>query len=54
MNNVSITEKYTLFILKEKKNLYTQDVKPYLIVSMIIEMMIDGNLEIAIKIAKEC
>ncbi len=31
---------------KRKKNLYAERVKPYLIVSMIIEMMLDGNLEI--------
>lgn len=46
MNNINITEKYILCMLKEKKNLYAQEVKPYIIVSMIIEMMIDGNLEI--------
>ncbi len=31
MNNVNITEKYTLCMLKEKKNLYAERVKPYLI-----------------------
>lgn len=46
MNNVSITEKYALCLLKEKKNFYLAEVKPYLIASMIVEMMIDENLEI--------
>ena len=49
MNKVNITEKYTLCILKEKKNLYRREVTPYLIVSMIVEMMLDENLEITDK-----
>ena len=49
MNDVNITEKYTLCILKEKKNLYRREVTPYLIVSMIVEMMLDENLEITDK-----
>ena len=36
-------------MLKEKKNLYVQQVKPYIIISMIVEMMIDENLEITDK-----
>ncbi len=46
MEDINIAEKYTLCMLKEKKNLYEMRVKPYIIVSMIIEMMINGNLEI--------
>ena len=46
MKDVNISEKYTLCVLKEKKNLYVQEVKPYIIISMIVEMMIDENLEI--------
>ena len=46
MNNVSITEKYTLCMLKEKKTLLENVVAPYIIVSMIVEMMLDENLEI--------
>ncbi len=49
MKDINITEKYTLCVLKEKKNLYVQQVKPYIIVSMIVEMMIDENLEITDK-----
>ena len=50
MNNCSITEKYALCILKERKNLYENgDVFAYLVVSMILEMMIDGNLDIVEK-----
>ena len=45
----TITEKYALCMLKEKKYLNTQYTKPYLIMSMIIEMMIDENLEITDK-----
>ena len=46
MNKVNITEKYTLCMLKEKKTLYEKELTPYLIVSMIVEMMLDDNLEI--------
>lgn len=46
MNNVTITEKYALCMLKEKKNLYETELVPHLFISMIIEMMLDGNLEI--------
>ena len=46
MNNINITEQYILCMLKEKKNLYAKEVKPYIIVSMIIEMIMDENLEI--------
>ena len=49
MNNVSITEKYTLCMLKEKKTLYEKELAPYLIVSMVVEMMLDENLEITDK-----
>ena len=49
MNNVNITEKYTLCMLKEKKTLYEKELTPYLIVSMIIEMMLDENLEVTDK-----
>lgn len=50
MNNVNITEKFALCMLKEKKNLYSERVKPYLITSMIIEMLLNGNLEITDKV----
>ena len=33
-------------MLKEKKNLYETELVPHLFISMIIEMMLDGNLEI--------
>ena len=36
-------------MLKEKKTLHEKELSPYLIVSMIVEMMLDGNLEIADK-----
>ncbi len=49
MNNVNITEKYTLCLLKEKKILNNRYVTPYLIVSMMVRMMLDGNLEITDK-----
>ena len=45
MNKVNITEKYTLCMLKEKKTLYEKELAPYLIVSMIVEMMLDENIE---------
>lgn len=46
MNNVNITEEYALCMLKEKKLLYGKELTPYLIVSMIVEMMLDDNLSI--------
>ncbi len=46
MNNVNITEKYALCMLKEKKTLHEKELSPYLIVSMIVEMMLEGDLEI--------
>lgn len=47
MNNFSITEKYALCILKERKNLYENgDIFAYLVLSMTLEMMLDGNLDI--------
>ena len=49
MNKETITEKYALCMLKEKKNLQGRELTPYLIVSMIIEMMLDENLEITDK-----
>ncbi len=49
MDNINITQKYTLCMLKEKKTLYEKELSPYLIVSMIVEMMLDGNLEITDK-----
>lgn len=44
MDNVSITEQYALCMLKEKKTLHEEELSPYLIVSMIVEMMLDDNL----------
>lgn len=49
MNTATITEKYALCALEEKKNLYNHEIGAYLIASMIVEMMEDGNLEIAEK-----
>lgn len=49
LNNANITEKFALCMLQEKKNLYAERVKPYLIASMIIEMLLNGNLEITDK-----
>ena len=49
MNQVTITEKYALGMLKEKGKLEDSEVKPHLLVSMIVEMMLDGNLEITDK-----
>ena len=46
MNNTSITEKYALCMLKEKKKLYDDILISYLFISMIVEMMLDDNLEI--------
>lgn len=49
MNNVSITEKYALCMLKEKRSFYESELTPHLFVSMVVEMMLDENLEITNK-----
>ncbi len=49
MKKMTITEKYVLCMLKEKKTLHEKELTPYLIISMIIEMMLDENLEITDK-----
>lgn len=49
MNNVSITEKYALCMLKEKRKLYESELTPHLFVSIVVEMMLDENLEITNK-----
>ena len=49
MNNINITEKYALCMLKEKRKFYETELTSHLLVSMIIEMMLDGNLEISNK-----
>ena len=46
MSNVNITEKYALCVLKEKNTLKGNDLTPYLVVSMIVESMLNGNLTI--------
>lgn len=46
--NITITEKYALFMLKEKKNLYGSEM-PYLFMSMLVEMMLEGKVEITEK-----
>ena len=43
---MTITEKYALFLLKEHKKLYDNETSPYLLVSMMSEMIINDNLEI--------
>lgn len=49
MDNVTITEKYALCMLKEKKKFYESELTPHLVMSMIIEMMLSDNLEITAK-----
>lgn len=49
MKNKKITEKYALCLLKEKENLYSGEVSPFLVVSMLVDMMLDDNLEITEK-----
>lgn len=44
--NITITEKYALFMLKEKRNLYGSEM-PYLFMSMLVEMMLEGKVEFA-------
>lgn len=48
MNNETITEKYLLCMLKEKK-ITNSDLLVHVFASMIIEMMLEGNLEITEK-----
>jgi hypothetical protein len=49
MNDITITEKYALCTLKEKRNFYENELAAHLLVSMIIEMMLNGNLKISDK-----
>jgi len=49
MKNITITEQYALFVVKEKKKLFHGDYLPYLCVSILIEMEVDGNLVITDK-----
>lgn len=49
MNNITITEKYALCMLKDKRKFYETELTSQLLVAMIIEMMLDGNLEISNK-----
>lgn len=49
MNDITITEKYALCMLKEKRKFYETELTSHLLVSMIIEMMLDGNLEVGNK-----
>lgn len=49
MNGITITEKYALCMLKEKRKFYETELTSHLLVSMIIEMMLDGNLEVGNK-----
>ena len=49
MNTATITEKYALCMLKEKKTLHEKELSPYLIVSMLVEMMLEESLEITDK-----
>ena len=44
MKNISITERFALFVIKEKGKLYYNSYLPYVCVSMAIEMILDGTL----------
>lgn len=53
MDNLTVTEKYAICILKSRKNLYDDDILyvddiiSYLLMSMIVEMFLDGNIDFA-------
>ncbi len=47
--DLTITEKYALCMLKEKEKFYESELTPYLLTSMILEMMLDGSLEVVDK-----
>ncbi len=44
-----ITQKYALCMLKEKRTLHENQESPYLVSSMLIEMMLEGSIEITDK-----
>lgn len=46
MNNVTVTEKYALCMLKEVKKFSDMELSAHLVVSMVVEMMLEGSLEI--------
>ena len=46
MSNVTVSEKYTLCMLKEIKYFSNMELSIHLVTSMLIEMMLEDNLEI--------
>jgi len=46
MNNITVTEKYALCMLKEVKKFNDLELATHLIVSMVVEMMLEGSIEI--------
>lgn len=46
MSNVTVSEKYTLCMLKEIRNFSNMELSIHLVTSMLIEMMLEDNLEI--------
>lgn len=53
MNNVTVTEKYALCMLKEVKTFNDLELSTHLIVSMLVEMMLEGSIEIVDKNKKK-
>ena len=46
MGNITVTEKYALCMLKEVKKFSDMELSAHLVVSMVVEMMLEGSLEI--------
>lgn len=46
MSNITVSEKYTLCMLKEIKNFSNMELSIHLVTAMLIEMMLEGNIEI--------
>ena len=46
MKNITILEKFTLCMLKEKTGFSTQNYRCHLVVAMILEMYLQGSLDI--------
>lgn len=46
MDNITVTEKHALCMLKEVKKFSDMELSAHLVVSMVVEMMLEGSLEI--------
>lgn len=53
MSDITVTEKYALCMLKEVKKFNDVELSTHLVVSMVVEMMLEGSIEIVDKNKKK-